>query len=145
MRRISAKPTVYLIDGSNFSRSFRDHPSQAWGEKPDALECEFLDWLDEVSRLKPFRASCFRVIFDGGFRQVKSVPNPSINIYFSDSEPADDILLERASFMFMEGVRCVIVSSDGEIRRKAAAERLMSMPCDAFFRLCDNELRKKIR
>jgi len=142
MKRISSKPTVYLIDGSNFSKSFWDHPR---GGTPDALENEFLNWLEEISRLEALRSSCFRVIFDGGFRQIRSVPNPSINVYFSDSETADDLLLERAYFMFMEGVRCVIVSSDGEIRRKAAAEHIISMPCDAFFRLCDNELRKKIR
>ncbi|MBU2573019.1 MAG: hypothetical protein KKH28_02945 [Elusimicrobia bacterium] len=139
MKRISTKPTVYLIDGSNFSRSFWDRRQ---GGKPDALESEFLNWLDEVSRLKTLRASCFRVIFDGGFRQIKIVPNPSINIYFSDAEPADDLLLERGYFMFVEGVRCIIVSSDGEIRRKAAAEHIMSMPCDAFFRLCNGELEK---
>lgn len=142
LKKISSKPTVYLIDGSNFSRSFWDRRQ---GGQQDAVESEFLGWLDEVSRTAALKASCFRVVFDGGFRQVGGAPNPSINIYFSDSEPADDVLLERGYFMFMEGVRCVIVSSDREIRRKAAEEHIMSMPCDAFFLLCDNELRRKIR
>lgn len=139
---MSTKPTVYLIDGSNFSRSFWDR--RGGGEK-DSVESEFLGWLDEVSRTAALKASCFRVVFDGGFRQIRSAPNPAINVYFSDSGSADDMLLERGRFMFMEGVRSIIVSNDREIRQKAAEEHVMSMPCDAFFLLCDNELRRKIR
>lgn len=140
MRRISSKSTVYLIDGSNFSRSFWECHR---GGKPDALETEFLGWLDEISRLDPLSASCFRVIFDGGFRPVRSLPNPSINVYFSEHESADDFLFERSYFMTMEGVRCVIVSNDRGLRDKAAGEGVLSMPCGVFYRLCDAELKKK--
>jgi len=142
MKRLSSKATVYLIDGSNFSRSFWD---RGRGGKPDALETEFLDWLDSVSRLELMSASCFRVIFDGGFRPVRGLANPAINVYFSEHESADDFLLERSYFLNMEGVRCVIVSNDREIREKAAGEKAMSMPCDAFYRLCDSELKKSAR
>ena len=142
MKRLSSKSTVYLIDGSNFSRCFSGSHS---GGSPDALETEFLDWLDEVARLESLSASCFRVIFDGGFRAVRSLANPSINVYFSEHEPADDFLLERSYFMTMEGVRCVIISNDRGIREKAASEKIMSMPCDAFYRLCESELKKRAR
>jgi hypothetical protein len=148
MKRISSKATVYLIDGSNFSRSFWDPrssgsvESQARGGQ-NALEAEFLDWLDSVSRLETLSASCFRVVFDGQFRPVRGIPNPSINIYFSEHESADDFLLERSYFLSMEGVRCVIVSNDREIRAKAGGEKVMSMPCDVFYRLCDSELKKR--
>ena len=86
------------------------------------LETEFLDWLDEVSRLDLLNASCFRVIFDGGFRQVRRLAAPSINVYFSEHESADDFLLERSYFMKTQGVRCVVVSNDRGLRDKAAAE-----------------------
>ena len=142
MKRISSKSTVYLIDGSNFSRTFWDNRREG---TPDALETEFLNWLNEVSRLEPLNASCFRVVFDGGFRPVRSLANPSINVYFSEHEPADDFLLERSYFLTMEGVRCVIVSNDRDLRDKAAGEGVSSMPCAAFYRLCDTELRKKNR
>jgi len=140
VRRISSKSTVYLIDGSNFSRSFWDSHR---GGQPDALETEFLGWLDAVSRLDPLSASCFRVIFDGGFRPVRSLANPSINVYFSEHESADDFLLERSYFMTMEGVRCVVVSDDRGLRDKAAGEGVLSMPCGVFYRLCETELKKK--
>jgi len=140
MSRISTKATVYLVDGSNFSRSFC---CRGQGVKSDALEAEFLDWLDEVSRLEPLRASCFRVIFDGGFRPSRSISNPAINVYFSEHESADDFLLERSFFLTAEGARCVIVSNDGGIRDKAAAEGVRTMPCETFYRLCESELKKK--
>ncbi|MCX5784084.1 MAG: NYN domain-containing protein [Elusimicrobia bacterium] len=139
MRKISSKPTVYLIDGSNFSRS-------SWaaqeGVNSDALEAEFLHWLGEVARTEPLKASCFRVVFDGGFRSTGGSAGPSINVYFSDEGKADDILLERAYFLSMEGTRAVIVTSDSGIRDKAALDGIKSLPCDSFFRLCENELKK---
>lgn len=142
MKRLSAKATVYLIDGSNFSRSFWDSRQ---GGKQDALEAEFLNWLDEVSRAELLSASCFRVIFDGGFRPVRSVANPSISVHFSGEASADEFLLERSYFLMTEGVRCVIVSNDRGIREKAVAEKVMSLPCDVFYRLCDAELKKGSR
>ena len=151
MKRISSKPTVYLIDGSNFSRSLRSNQGGAFSDSAaarvrgdaDALETEFLNWLDSVSRLGAFSASCFRVIFDGGFRPVRGLANPAINVYFSGHESADDFLLERSCFLSVEGSRCVIVSNDREIREKAAAEKVKSMACDAFYRLCGAELNKE--
>ena len=89
--------------------------------------------------------SRFRVVFDGGYRPVRGLSSPSVNIYFSEHEPADDVLLEHAGFLSAEGVRCVIVTNDREIREKASIEKVMSMPCEAFFRLCEAELRKESR
>jgi len=139
MKRISAKATVYLIDGSNFSRSFRD---RAAAGSLDALEAEFLDWLDAVSRLEALRASCFRVVFDGGSRPVRTIPNRAITVCFSEGDPADDILLDRASFLAAEGVRCAVVSNDGGILEQASAAGALTMPCGIFYRLAESELRK---
>jgi hypothetical protein len=138
MKRISAKATVYLVDGSNFSRSFS---GRAPGGPPDALEAEFLDWLDGVSRLDPLRASCFRVVFDGSYRAVRGGSNPAIDVYYSEHESADDFLLERSFFLKTEGVRCVIVSNDRGITDKAEAEGVQTMSCGTFYRLCCAELK----
>ena len=142
MKRISTKATVYLVDGSNFSRSFWDRGS---GGSSDALEAEFLTWLDAVSRLEPLRASCFRVIFDGGFRPARSLANPAITVHFSEHDYADDFLLERASFMAVEGVRCVIVTNDRGIRDKASEEGANTISCENFYRLAAAELKKSGR
>ena len=133
---------MYLIDGSNFSRSFWSGREPS---KTDALEAEFIQWLALVARTQPFKASCFRVVFDGGFRPIGAMAGPSINVYFSEDEKADEILFERGYFMRREAVRAMIVTSDHGIRDRAAAEDIKCMSCEAFFRLCDNELKKTDR
>ncbi|HOW90232.1 MAG TPA: NYN domain-containing protein [Elusimicrobiales bacterium] len=138
-KRLSTKATVYLIDGSNFSRSFWDRRS---GGSPDALESEFLDWLDAVSRTEALSASCFRVVFDGGFRPTRGRPNQAITVHFSEDGPADDILLERAFFLASGGVRCVLVSNDREMQAKASAEGASVMSCGSFYRLASCGLEK---
>ena len=134
MNRLSAKPTVYLIDGSNFSMRF----SEGRGA---GLEDEFVDWLAAASRTEALRASCFRVVFDGPCRRTGPA-GPALTIYYSDSEPADDLLVERGYFMLSEGIRAVIVTSDNGLRDRAAAEGVKAMTCESFMRLAEAELRK---
>lgn len=141
MKRLSAKPTVYLIDGSNFSLRFWERAS---GAKPDELEREFLSWLCEAARTETLRASCFRVVFDGPWRRP-AASGPSITVYYSESEPADEMLAERGYFMQTEGIRAIIVTSDNGLRDRAAAEGIKTMNCEAFQRLADSELRKETR
>lgn len=141
MKRFSSKPTVYLIDGSNFSLRFWERAS---GEKADELERAFLAWLAEVSRAQVLRASCFRVVFDGPWR--KPFPaGPAVTVYYSETEPADEMLLERGYFMRSEGIRVIIVTSDNGLRDRAAAEDVQSMNCETFRRLAEEELRKESR
>lgn len=141
MKRLSSKPTVYLIDGSNFSMRFWERAS---GAKPDELEREFLAWLGDVSRAPLLRASCFRVVFDGPFRKPFAA-GPAVTVYYSDSEPADEMLVERGYFMHNEGIRAIVVTSDNGLRERAAAEGVMTMNCETFQRLADAELRKETR
>ncbi|OGR44095.1 MAG: hypothetical protein A2X35_12925 [Elusimicrobia bacterium GWA2_61_42] len=141
MKKLSTKPTVYLLDGSNFSLRFWD---KAGGSSRDELEREFLRWLAEVARTESLRASCFRVVFDGPYRRA-SASGPSITVYYSDSEPADEMLVERGYFMQNEGIRAIIVTSDNGLRDRAAAENVKTMTCEAFQYLADAELRKGAR
>lgn len=141
MKRFSAKPTVYLIDGSNFSlRSWE----RASGESRDELERAFLGWLDALSRTETLRPSCFRVVFDGPFRKPFAT-GQAITVYYSDSEPADEMLLERGYFMRAEGVRAVIVTSDNGLRARAADEGVKTLDCETFRSLAEAELRKENR
>ncbi|MDA8243938.1 MAG: NYN domain-containing protein [Elusimicrobia bacterium] len=141
MKRFSSKPTVYLIDGSNFSLRFWE---RAAGEKADELEKAFLTWLGEVSRAELLRPSCFRVVFDGPWRKPFSTA-PAITVYYTESEPADDMLVERGYFMRNEGIRAVIVTSDNGLRGRASAEGIQTMNCETFRSLADAELRKEAR
>lgn len=141
MKRLSSKPTVYLLDGSNFAMRFWE---KAGGASRDELEGEFLRWLGEIARTEFLRASCFRVVFDGPYRRATAA-GPSITVYYSDSEPADDMLVERGYFMQNEGIRAIVVTSDNGLRDRAAAEGVKTMTCEAFRYLADAELRKETR
>ncbi len=141
MKRLSSKPTVYLVDGSNFSmRSWEG----AGGRSRDELEREFMRWLGAAARAEILRASSFRVVFDGPYRP-SGMGGASITVYYSDSEPADDVLVERGYFMLSEGVRAVIVTSDDGLRARAAGEGIKTITCEAFRSMADAELRKESR
>jgi len=141
MKRLSTKPTVYLIDGSNFSMRFWE---KTGGATTDELEREFIRWLGDIARTETLRASCFRVVFDGPYRKPGSA-GPSVTVYYSDSEPADEMLVERGYFMQNQGIRAIIVTSDNGLRDRAAAEGVKTLTCDSFQRLADAELRKETR
>lgn len=117
---------------------------RAPGETADALERGFLGWLGEVSRSGVLRASCFRVVFDGPWRKPFAT-SPAITVYYSESEPADEMLVERGYFMHNEGIRAVVVTSDNGLRDRAAAEGIQTMKCETFQRLAENEFRKETR
>ena len=141
MKRLSTKPTVYLIDGSNFSMRFWE---KAGGTSPEELEREFMHWLGDVARTETLRASCFRVVFDGPYRRPGSA-GPSVTVYYSESEPADEMLVERGYFMQNEGIRAIVVTSDNGLRDRAAAEGIKTLTCEGFQHLADAELRKGAR
>jgi hypothetical protein len=141
MKRLSSKPTVYLIDGSNFSMRFWE---KSGGSTSGELENEFIQWLVEISRAEVMRPSCFRVVFDGPFRRIGPA-GPSITIYYSDSEPADDMLVERGYFMQNEGIRAIVVTSDNGLRDRARAEGIKTLTCETFQQMAETELRKDIR
>ena len=141
MKRLSTKPTVYLMDGSNFSMRFWE---KAGGSSPEELEREFMRWLGEVARTETLRASCFRVVFDGPYRK-SGAAGPSVTVYYSDSEPADEMLVERGYFMQTEGIRAIIVTSDNGLRDRAHAEGVKTMNCETFQAMAQAELRKDVR
>ena len=141
MKRLSIKPTVYLVDGSNFSLRFWE---KAGGSSPEELEREFMRWLGEVARTETLRASCFRVVFDGPYRK-SGAAGPSVTVYYSDSEPADEMLVERGYFMQTEGIRAIIVTSDNGLRERAHAEGVKTMNCETFQAMAQAELRKDTR
>lgn len=141
MKKFSSKPTVYLLDGSNFAMRLREYGP---GSSPDERERELLAWLADAARTEALRASCFRVVFDGPWRKP-GASGPSITVYFGEGEAADDLLAERAYFMRTEGVRAVVVTSDNGLRDRVAAEGALTMTCETFRRLAEAELRKESR
>jgi rRNA-processing protein FCF1 len=84
------------------------------------------------------------VVFDGPYRR-SGASGPSITVYYSDSEPADEMLVERGYFMQREGIRAIIITSDNGLRERAAAEGVKTMTCETFQNMAQAELRKETR
>jgi predicted RNA-binding protein with PIN domain len=129
--RISSKPTIYCIDGSNFLRS-------CWLDtlkNEDSEVFDFLNWLEEVSRTTTFEGCGFRVVFDGVYRDVGPLIRGSIKISFSDEDKADSIVLEQAIYLSQTGKRVRIVTSDRKLMDMGKSEGIKSLFCAKFFRI----------
>lgn len=136
-KRISSKPTVYIIDGSNFVMRF--------GEKPfNIAEEEFTVWLGLAMETDTLSQSEFRVVFDGPCRRSEPA-GPGIFIYYTDSEPADNYIVETGSFLTQAHKRAVVVSSDNGLLERAAEDNVLTLRCETFLRLVQNEINRNTR
>ena len=141
MKRLSSKPTVYCIDGSNLVRS-------NWGDSSpgddDTDAGEFLEWLNEAAGTPGLTSSRFRVIFDGSYRNLCARRTEKIMVYFSEGEKADDLLLEQASFL-KRGTRVVIVTSDKCLMDRAGNGGINCVWCAKFLYHCRTALKYESR
>lgn len=137
---LSTKPTVYCIDGSNLVRS-------AWGGsgEDDSDAMDFLAWLSGSAGTPALKSSCFRIVFDGSYRNLGSYNAREIMVSFSEGEKADDRLLEQSSFLKSEGVRVILVTSDRSLMDRAKSEGVKSIWCDAFISICRTALKSQSR
>ncbi|MFH1619129.1 MAG: hypothetical protein ABIG11_04425 [bacterium] len=136
-KKLSAKPTVYCIDGSNLVRS-------SWSgglpEADDAETADFLQWLGRAAGTGALASSSFRVVFDGSYRNPGRCHPGNIKLYFSEGERADELLLEQASFLKTEETRTVLVTSDRALMERAKAGGISCIWCDRFIDLCRQTL-----
>ena len=126
---ISKKPTIYIIDGTNFVRSCLN----ADGGNEDAVTKEFLDFLDEVSRTETYSGSFFRVIFDGSYRPVGPTAREALKVTFAESVTADELIYEQAKYLHDHGERVAVVSSDRRLLEDAREAGVKTMFCQKFF------------
>ena len=136
-KRLSSKSTVSLIDGSNFVMRFGDKPF-------NIAEEEFTDWLSLARSTELLSNDEFRVIFDGPCRREKPA-GQGIIVYYTDSEPADDYIVETGAFLTGAHSRTVIVSSDNGLLARAKEDNVLTLRCEAFFKLVQCEFDKKSR
>ncbi|MDD2772178.1 MAG: PIN domain-containing protein [Elusimicrobiales bacterium] len=134
----SKKPAVYLIDGLNYVRS---HLAQGGPGEEDSVS-DFLDWLEYAAQYAP-AGSFFRVVLDGGYRNVGATVRAGVRVDFSEGERADDIILEHALYLLRERRRPVVVSDDGELLSRARAEGVKTIRCEKFHAFCRSALPNK--
>ncbi|MBO4555614.1 MAG: NYN domain-containing protein [Elusimicrobiales bacterium] len=136
-KRLSSKPTVYIIDGSNFVMRF--------GEKPyNISEEEFTVWLSIARQTDVLANSEFRVVFDGPCRRSDPA-GPGIIVYYTDSEPADNYIAETGFFLTKARRRAVVVSSDNGLLERVIADNVLTLRCEAFLKLVQMEIDKNTR
>lgn len=137
-KRLSSKPTVYIIDGSNFVMRF--------GERPyNISEIEFTDWLSIARQTDTLAQSEFRVIFDGPCRRDKPA-GEGIIVHYTDSDPADDYIVEAGAYLTNHAhTRAVVVSSDNGLLERSQADDVLTLKCETFLRLVQHEIDKSSR
>ena len=125
---ISTKPTIYLIDALNFLRSFLQVPKQDEEKTLRAL----ISALNDASS-EDFKGSTFRLIIDGGFRNIGPTSPENVDALFSEDQTADEIILEQALYLKRAARRVCVVTYDRGITNNLREEGIKTLSCEKFF------------
>lgn len=126
---ISKKPTIFLVDGLNFVRSFL---FKGITDKEDQASSELILWLEDLTH-NELIGSTFRVIFDGTFRNLSQRNCQNIDVIFTEAITADELILEQASFLKSQGQRVQVITSDRELAQNLRGEKIKTISCSKFF------------
>ena len=126
---ISKKPTIYIIDGLNFVRSFL---FKGISDKEEQASRELILWLEELTHTELI-GSTFRVIFDGTFRNISQRNCQNVDAIFTEEITADELILEQASFLHSLGQRVSVITSDRELAQSLREQKIKTINCSKFF------------
>ena len=127
--KASTKPTIYIIDGLNFIRTFLYGNGTVNEEN---LTAQLISWLDELGSDKLY-GSQFRLFLDGSFRNVGPIKTACVNTTFTEEYSADDLIIEQAQFYKNSFKRAVVITSDRELAQKIRDIGLKTLSCSKFF------------
>lgn len=126
---ISKKPTIYIIDGLNFVRSFL---FKGISNKEEQASRELAFWLEDLTHTE-LPGSTFRIIFDGTFRDISQRECQNVDAIFTEAITADELILEQATFLHRQGQRVNVITSDRELAQKLREEKIKTISCSKFF------------
>ena len=126
---ISKKPTIYIIDGLNFVRSFL---FKGITDKEEQASRELILWLEDLTHTE-LPGSTFRVIFDGSFRNISQRACQNVDAIFTEEITADELILEQSNFLNRQGQRVCVITSDRELAQKLRALQIKTFSCAKFF------------
>lgn len=126
---ISKKPTIFIIDGLNFVRSFL---FKGITNKEEQASRELIFWLKDLSHTELI-GSTFRVIFDGTFRDISQRQCQNVDAIFTEEITADELILEQATFLNRQGQRVNVITSDRELAQKLREQKIKTISCSKFF------------
>lgn len=124
---ISTKATIYLIDALNFVRSFLQVPVKEEEKTLRAL----ISALSETNI--DFKNSTFRLIIDGGFRNIGPTSTANVDAVFAEERTADEIILEQAIYLKRAKKRVCVVTYDTGITDNLRREGIKILNCEKFF------------
>ncbi len=125
---ISKKPTIYLIDALNFLRSFLQIPQH---EEEKTLRALIAALNDTAST--DYKGSTFRLIIDGGFRNIGPTSPENVDALFSEDQTADEVILEQAIYLKNATRRVCVVTYDRGITNNLRGEGIKILSCEKFF------------
>jgi predicted RNA-binding protein with PIN domain len=126
---ISRKPTIYIIDGLNFVRSFL---LKGISDREEQASCELIFWLEDLTHTELI-GSTFRVIFDGTFRNISQRNCQNVDAIFTEEITADELILEQATYLNSQGQRVSVITSDRELAQKLREQKIKTINCSKFF------------
>ncbi len=126
---ISKKPTIFIIDGLNFVRSFL---FKGITNKEDQASRELIFWLEDLTHTELI-GSTFRVIFDGSFRNISQRECQNVDAIFTEEITADELILEQATYLNRQGQRVSVITSDRELAQKIREQKIKTINCSKFF------------
>lgn len=126
---ISKKPTIFIIDGLNFVRSFL---FKGITNKEEQASRELILWLEELTHTE-LPGSTFRVIFDGTFRDISQRQCQNVDAIFTEDITADELIYEQANFLHSNGKRVSVITSDRELAQSLRESKIKTINCSKFF------------
>ena len=126
---ISKKPTIFIIDGLNFVRSFL---FKGISDREEQASRELIFWLEDLTHTE-LSGSTFRVIFDGTFRDISQRECQNVDAIFTEEITADELILEQATFLNRQGQRVSVITSDRELAQKLREQKIKTINCSKFF------------
>ena len=126
---ISKKPTIFIIDGLNFVRSFL---FKGITDKEEQASRELIFWLEDLTHTELI-GSTFRVIFDGSFRNISQRQCQNVDAIFTEEITADELILEQANYLNRQGQRVSVITSDRELAQKLREQKIKTINCSKFF------------
>ena len=126
---ISKKPTIFIIDGLNFVRSFL---FKGISDREEQASRELIFWLEDLTHTE-LLGSSFRVIFDGTFRDISQRECQNVDAIFTEEITADELILEQANYLNRQGQRVSVITSDRELAQKLREQKIKTINCSKFF------------
>ena len=126
---VTTKPTIYLIDGLNFVRSFL----WQFSRPEEEILADFLDLLETASADEKYAMHEYRVVLDGTYRPVGPLYRGGVHIVFAEEDSADSYILQEAAYLRQNETRVIAVTDDRDLQNQLKELGVKAQFCRKFY------------